>query len=337
MSLAIVNSLDDNCWREFVDQQPHSTIFHTPEMFQVFDRVKGYRPKLWVCVGDNGKILALLPPVVVTLKDNLLHHLTSRAIAFGGVLCTPDQAGKDALVFLLGLYTQNAGKEVLFTELRNLSDTSFIQPVFEKFNFVYEEHLDYLIDLDCSPEAILQNIGSRTRKHIRKGLRKGTVTVEEVGDRKKITEWYDLVARTYNAAHVPLADHSLFEAAFDILQPRGMVKFWLARIGSNCVAASVELLHKDVIYGWYGGVDRAYSDEVPGELLMWHILKWGAENGFRFYDFGGAGKPNEEYGVRDFKAKFGGKLVCFGRNTWVPDPLLLQISKAAYNLYRKFF
>jgi CelD/BcsL family acetyltransferase involved in cellulose biosynthesis len=277
-----------------------------------------------------------LSPVEITLQDGPLHHLTTRAIAFSGALCTPDQAGREALAFLLASYTQKAGKKALYTELRNFSDTSFIQPVYEKFNFVYEEHLDYLIDLDCSPETVLLNIGSRTRKHIRKGLRKGSVTVEQVADRTYLSDWYELVTRTYRTAHVPLADRSLFETAFDILHPLGKVKFWLARIGSTCIAASVELLHKDVIYGWYGGVDREYSDEVPGEIIMWHILKWGAENGYRFYDFGGAGKPNEEYGVRDFKAKFGGKLVCFGRNTWVPNPLLLQVSKSVYSLYRKF-
>ena len=38
---------------------------------------------------------------------------------------------------------------------------------------------------------------------------------------------------------------------------------------------------------------------------MWHTLDWGAEDGYSLNNFGGAGKPDEEYGVRDFKAKFG--------------------------------
>jgi len=39
--------------------------------------------------------------------------------------------------------------------------------------------------------------------------------------------------------------------------------------------------------------------------------------------------------VRDFKAKFGGKLVCYGRNTWVPNRILFGLSKIGYNLYRQ--
>ena len=66
-----------------------------------------------------------------------------------------------------------------------------------------------------------------------------------------------------------------------MLHPKSMVKFWLARVGDAYVAASVELLYKDVMYGWYGGVDRAYAGHNSGELLMWHILKWGVENNYK--------------------------------------------------------
>jgi serine/alanine adding enzyme len=63
-------------------------------------------------------------------------------------------------------------------------------------------------------------------------------------------------------------------------------------------------------------------------------LEWGVENGYRVYDFGGAGKPDEEYGVRDFKAKFGGKLVCYGRNVYVHSQVRLELSKLGYTIYR---
>jgi serine/alanine adding enzyme len=225
--------------------------------------------------------------------------------------------------------------KALFTELRNLADLSRLQPVLERNGFVYEDHLDYLVDLRRSPEAVLQSIGQRTRKKIRHALRQGEVIVEEVERPEQLAVWYDLLQRTYAAVGVPLADRSLFDAAFGVLHPRGMAKFLLARIGDVYAAGSMELVYKDTIYGYYGGMDRAYSDHIPNELLLWHIFRWGAENGCRVYDFGGAGKPDEEYGVRDFKAKFGGQLVCYGRNTLVHAPILLTMSKCAYELYQR--
>ena len=334
MAIDVVQTLPEEEWRRFVYEHPQGSIFHTPEMFQVFSHAKGHHPTLWAAVGNDGHVLALLLPVRITLIDGLLRHFTTRAVAYDSVLCAPGAEGQEALARLLYTYKRQVKGELLFTELRNLSNREAVQPILREHGFVYEDHLNYLIDLKRPPEAIFQSIGRRTRKKVRRGLKQGEVVVEEARERKQVVACYDLLRQTYRAARVPLADRSLFEAAFDLLYPKGMVRFTLARLGQTPAAASVELIYKDVIYGWYGGVDRAYGSYVPNELLVWHILKWGAENGYGLYDFGGAGKPDEEYGVRDFKAKFGGELVCFGRNTCVHAPFLLRLGELGYHVYR---
>jgi serine/alanine adding enzyme len=339
LKVNIVRKLAENLWRDFVDGNPGGNIFHTPEMYRVFAQAKGHQPTLWAAVDDGpsgSRVLALLLPVYVTLMDGVFRRLTTRAIVYGGVLCAAGPEGEKALAMLLETYRREAKGRALFTELRNLSDISWLQPALRDNGFVYDEHLNYLIDLNRPPEAVLQGIGPRTRKKIRQALRKGEVIVEEANQPEQAAHCYDLLQKTYAAAQVPLADRSLFEAAFDVLHARGMAKFLLARIGAAHVATSVELIYKDTIYGWYGGMDRAYGDYIPNELLLWYIFEWGAENGYKVYDFGGAGKPDEEYGVRDFKAKFGGELVCYGRNTCVHAPRLLALSQRAYAAYRKF-
>jgi serine/alanine adding enzyme len=252
------------------------------------------------------------------------------------VLCAPGAEGQDALDVLLRTYVQEVDGSPLFTELRNLSDMEAWQPTLQKCDFGYEDHLNYLIDLDRSPEDILSSVGSRTRKHIRRGLRRGEVIIEEVKGKDGVAACYDILRRTYSSAEVPLGDRSLFEAAFDVLYLKNMVRFTVARVDQAVVAVSGELLYKDVIYGWYGGLDRDYGSYMPNELLMWNILEWGAESGYKVYDFGGAGKPDEEYGVRDFKAKFGGKLVCFGRNTFIHAPRMLWLSERGYRLLHRW-
>jgi serine/alanine adding enzyme len=171
---------------------------------------------------------------------------------------------------------------------------------------------------------------------LRRALRAEEIIIEEVERHEQVRICYDLLKKTYHFAKVPIADISLFNAAFKTLHPRNMIKFSLARLKDSYVACSVDLLYKSTIYGWYGGTDRAFSRHIPGELLLWYLFEWGAKNGYKVYDFGGAGTPDEEYGVRDFKAKFGGKLVCFGRNTYVHSPLF-RLSQRAYAAYRKFF
>lgn len=335
--MRIVRFLDERKWRHFVESQPTSNVFHAPEMFQVFAQAKGHRPTLWAATDNSGQVLALLLPVQITLRKGFLHRLTTRAVVYGSVLYDPSPVAEKALATLLRAYAQEVDHEVLFTELRNLSNLSAVQPVFNDCGFVYEDHLNYLIDLDHPVEKVVQGIGARTRKHIRRGLKKQQVVIEEITGRSQIGVCYDLLRKSYTAARVPLADQSLFEAAFDVLHSQSMVKFWLARVGDAYVATSVELLYKGVMYGWYGGVDRSYAGYTPGELLTWHVLKWGVENGYRLYDFGGAGRPDVEYGVRDFKAKFGGELVCYGRNICVHAPALLHLSRWGYAAYRWLF
>lgn len=335
--IRIVRSLPDTVWDQFIGQNPFSSIFHAPEMFQVFARAEGYQPSLWAAVNQRGRPLCLLLPVQVNIFNGLFRQFTTRAIAYGSILWEPNKDGEEALAHLLKSYVRKVDGTPLFTELRNLVDLEDIQPILRKQGFAYEDHLNYLIDINLPSEAIFQNIGKRTRKNIRRALNKGEVLIEEVKERERIAICYELIRRTYHAVRVPLGSRSLFEAAFDVLYPKGMIRFVLAYVKGVPVATSVELLYKDVIYGWYSGLDRNYSKYVPNELLMWDILQWGSRNGYRVYDFGGAGKPEEEYGVRDFKAKFGGELVCFGRNTNVHAPFRLRLSTLGYTVLRRFF
>lgn len=332
----VVQQLNEELWKDFVDHHPQGNIFHTPEMFRVFAQTKGHQSTLWAVVDPSNYPLALFLPVQVTLMDGLLRQFTTRAIAYGSVLCAPNPEGKKALALLLQTYKREAKNKALFTELRNLSDLSELQSLLSDNGFVYEGHLNYLINLNRPSEEVLQGIGQRTRKKIRKGLRDGFVEMSEVTNRAELDHWYDILQKTYSNAHVPLADRSMFVAAFNELYSKGMAKFLLAKVNGVTAACSIECPYKDTIYGWYGGSDRDYSDYLPNEMLIWHILEWGANNGYHVYDFGGAGKPDEEYGVRDFKAKFGGDLVNFGRNTYIHNPTLLKLSKQGYEVYRRF-
>ncbi len=336
MKFKVVKTLNKEIWHKFLVEQSTANIFHTPEMFEVFNCIHGYQSDIWATVNDRGDVFALLIPVKVTLIEGILSRFTTRSVVYGSVLCSTNNEGQKALDCLLRAYLKRDTHNSLFAELRNLCDLTTFQPVLDKWGFVYEGHLNYLIDLNHPLDRIRNNISRRTRKKIASELRKGRVSISEITDRNQLSEWYKLLQKTYAVAQVSLADISLFEAAYDILCPRGMIKFLIARVEGIGAACSAELIFKDTIYGWYGGMDRTFSYYCPTEMIMWYILKWGAENGYRVYDFGGAGKPDEEYGVRDFKAKFGGTLVNYGRNIRVHHPLLLKLSKSGYAAYRRF-
>jgi len=333
ISINIVRELNEEKWRRFVEEQPQGNIFHTPEMFEVYSRVPQYRPEIWAALkGDV--ILALLIPLQISLMGGFLRRLTTRSVVHGSILCAPGIEGRDAMINLLQAYAQGAKPRPLFTELRNIFDYSELQATLNKCGFIFEEHLNYLINLNQSEDAIWQGISKSVRKHVRNSQRKG-VEIIELSDHQQLIAGYELIKMVFKRIRVPLASFKLFESAFEILVPRGLLKIFLARVNNHYSSIRLVLTYKGVVYDWYMGTDRRFSSYYAEELLIWHTLRWGKENNFRLFDFGGAGKPNEEYGPREFKAKWGGAQVNYGRNIYVHSPSALKFSKAGYEFLRR--
>ena len=102
------------------------------------------------------------------------------------------------------------------------------------------------------------------------------------------------------------------------------------------IAGQIRLYYKDLAYAWYAGSDSDYFNKRPNDFLMWNVILWSKEKNHRTFDFGGAGTPNVPYGVRDYKLKFGGELVNYGRYEIVHKKVLMIIGENAYKLWRKF-
>ena len=64
------------------------------------------------------------------------------------------------------------------------------------------------------------------------------------------------------------------------------------------------------------------------------LIDYATKNNFQMFDFLGAGSPNKNYGVREFKSKFGGELLNHGRFIRINKKYLYKIEYLIYS--RKF-
>ncbi len=151
-----------------------------------------------------------------------------------------------------------------------------------------------------------------------------------------IDQLYPLLKLSYAHSGVPLADRSLFDAAARELHPQGKIKFFAVYDGSIPVAMDAMLVFNKRMYFWYGGLTRSIEGS-PCSLLRWQELCWAHENGFELCDWGGAGWPAIPYGVRDFKRKFGGQLVQYGRYRKVYSSWKLALAEQVYKIRRAVF
>jgi serine/alanine adding enzyme len=330
----VVRSLHRDRWRAFVERHPQGSIFHTPEMFDVFARTRNHHPTVWATLDEGGDIRALMTPVAATTLGRPLHTFTTRMVGFGGPLLAPRSDSAAALLRLLQSYQQGIGRTALFTEFRNLADTSELAPTLATAGFRHELHLNFLVDLTLDEDALWLRIKSSARRNVEKARRLG-VTIAEA-EQMDIAEGYAVLRDVYSRIRVPLPDQSMFDAAHHVLAPSGIFRMLLARIGDRTIGVLTLLCYRDVAYYWYTGTLREDAQYRAGDLLVWHAMQLARAEGCRTLDFGGAGKPDEPYGVRDFKAKYGGRLVDFGRDTWVPSPVRLRLATMGYEKVRRF-
>jgi serine/alanine adding enzyme len=208
--------------------------------------------------------------------------------------------------------------------------------VLAESGFEFQDHLNFLIDLARPLEEIWAKIRPNARRNIRKAMR-SEVVVRQADSLRDIDGAYRVLREAYGRIRVPLPPLSLFHATFELLEPGGMVRVLLAEVEEVIIGALILLIHKGVAVYWYTGSLRDYSAFRPADLLVWRSLELSQASGYRTFDFGGGGSPESHYGVRDFKAKFGGDLVNFGRNTFIHAPARYKLGQAGYRVRRRLF
>lgn len=333
----IVNLMTDwrrlqPAWDDFVDGHSKGGIFHTSDMVRVFETAKGYSPLPLAAIGPDGEIRAMLVAVRVQTLPSPFGGVSSRSIWFSEPLCRDDSASIDALCKLIELHDRVMCRKTLFAEVRPLYAPGPENIALEQCGYAHLEYLNYIVDLTKSKEELWSRVRPKARTSIRKCERQGFNIRHESGDHA-IDRLCHFLKLTFQRAQVPLPDRSLFEAARDVLEPKGRIKFVAAYDGDEPVGMDAMLVFKDRVFGWYGG-SLLMKGVSPFEYMQWNEIAWGTESDCKIYDFGGAGWPNEPYGVRDFKARFGGELVCYGRYRKVYAPRLLSLAERAFSLSR---
>ncbi len=227
-------------------------------------------------------------------------------------------------------------KDVVYTEIRNHWDTTELKSSFNELNYEYSDHLDIRIDLLKTETELWEELNSARRKQISRARKRGTTFIEmDLKNTDHLKKAYSLVWDTYKKINLPVPAPNLFDAAIRHMNELSYLKIFSACFENDIIAVRYILCFKNTLYDWYTGSDKNHLDKYPNDLLPWEILLWGKQNGFQEFDFGGAGKPDKPYSVRDYKIKFGGKLINLGRYQKIYKPLIMKISMLGFKMLRK--
>ena len=316
-------------WTELLSVSKFTSPFQTPEFFELFNSIPGNSAEVFA-VEDKSVVSALC---VVTLQKEpgIKSCFSKRAIVYGG----PVLLGADAkvLLFLLTSISKEFKRSSIYLEIRNLNNYDQFHDVFILNRWSYLPYLNFIVD--CSDkELLIRKLGKNRKRQIKKAVESG-VTIKEAENLSEIDEFYIILNWLYRTKiKKPLLPRQFFEEFFN----RDLGKFLLVKqMGKIIGGIMCPILEGRCIYEFYVcGLDEDYKDQHPSIMATWAAMEYANSNNIPLFDFMGAGMKDKDYGVRDFKSRFGGDLVENGRYLMIFHPSFYNLGKFALSMKKIF-
>jgi hypothetical protein len=358
--MTIINSRDINRaeWGALVTASSTGTWFQTPEAYDFFASMPElFKPfAIGICnlksetINAQSSLCAVCVGYVTVEKSALKQWLTRRAIVIGGPCLADDCSNEEVSLLLSTLQKQlsTGANAPIYIESRNFNDYSRWKEAFATAGFEYVPHLNFHVDTS-SVEVVESNLGKSRKRDIRTSLRDGAMIIEKP-TLEQVREYYAILENLYKTrVKTPLFPFSFFEKLWQHKHGRFILVALNDEIigGTVCVVFNRDKFetinhkfetttHPSVVYEWFVcGRDGEWKSIFPSSLATYAGIKYAAEHNCPRFDMMGAGTPDEAYGVRDFKARFGGKEVEHGRFLCITKPLLYKIGVLGVKILKK--
>jgi len=315
-------------WLRLLSESNYTTPFQTPEFYKFFNDVQGLKADVF-SVECNGNYTALC---VVTLQreKGIKGYFSSRAIIYGGLVLSPT-VSEEEISHLLSFIRDNYKGIAIYIEVRNYFDYSRYKNLFFKNGFSYSPWLNYQLATD-SLDNVKARISKSRLRQIKNAQKQGVVW-RLAETEEEITAFYTILEDLYKTKiKKPLFHKDFFLRFFHSNVGKYLLVFYNQKVIGGIMCT---ILQDKSIYEFYVcGLDAEYKDQYPSIMATWAAIEFAEQNKISLFDFMGAGNPNEAYGVREFKARFGGEQVEYGRFLFVLNHFLFTLGKIGLKTYQ---
>jgi len=332
--------IDRTQWTELVRTSETGTWFQTPEAYDFFaSQPELFKPFVFGIISNPAGTQTLLRGVCVgyvTMEQNAIKQFFSRrAIIIGGPALAND-ATDEEVETLLSAVKKHLQSQAIYIETRNFNDYSRWKDAFMKSGFSYQPHLNFHVDTS-SVEVVEANLGKSRKRDIKTSIRDGAFIIEHP-TAEQVREYYAILSNLYKTkVKTPLFPLSFFEALVRHKDGRLLLVGLPKEDGSTEIIGGTVCVAQEgkCLYEWFVcGRDGEWKSIFPSSYATYAGIRYAAEHGMPRFDMMGAGTPDEAYGVRDFKARFGGKEVEHGRFLCVTKPWLYEIGKVGIKMLK---
>jgi len=322
------NEIDIEQWQNLAKISPVSSYFQTKECYDFFSSLS-FLEEFVFGVEENEKLVGIICGYIIADGGKIKRFFSRRAIIAGGALLD-ENISEEALQTLLNFTVKSLKNRAIYIEIRNYNDYSLFKEKIIKTGFKYQQHFDIHLFINNETEL---NISDSKRREIKTAQKNG-VQYFETKDIAEITAFYKILQNLYKKyLKLPLFPLEFFIKLSQL--PHGKI-FVITHNdvvigGVACVALS-----KKVLYEWFACSNKNVEKQLyPSVMATYAGIDYAIKNDFEKYDFMGAGKPDKDYGVRDFKLKFGGNLVENGRFLYICNPILYKFGKKIISIIKR--
>ncbi len=326
-------------WQKLVDESSYATWFQTQEAYQFYAANKEEMTPFACGIERDGELRAVCVGYVTKESSRIRQFYTRRAIIIGGPLIA-DSANEDDVARILyaiqqpcRLIAQSPYRPTwrnlpIYIETRNFHDYSKWKNVFDAYGFAYQPHLNIQVACD-----VAHTMSEQRRRQVKKAISYGA-EIYEAQSEQEICDWYQILQQLYREkVRTPLFTEEFFLEFYR----KGWGKYLLVKHEGKVIGGMMcPILEGRAIYEWYVcGLDEDYREQYPSVMATYAAIEYAKANGLPLFDFMGAGKPDANYGVRDFKKEFGGEVVEHGRFLCVRKPILFWIGTIGVKILKR--
>lgn len=323
------NEIDIYKWENLIVNSVNSSPFQSPAFLHFFNSLDGFKADAFASEEDGN--LTSLMIVTIQEENGLLKYFSRRGIIYGGPIV---EVGKEAsFTKLLEEAVKAYRRKLIFIEIRNYFDYSFLDRSLKSAQFSFVPWLNFQLQI-ADADTMKKAMSSSRLRQIKKAIKSGATW--DVADKQEdVVAFYNILNGLYkNKIKKPLFPLDFFTTFFQ----RKIGVFLLVYYENKVIGGIMcPVLPNKAIYEFYVcGLDTEFKDQYPSVMATWAAMEYAAQHNIKVFDFMGAGSPDEDYGVREFKSRFGGNEVNHGRYLRVINPLLYQVGKWGLKILLKF-
>jgi lipid II:glycine glycyltransferase (peptidoglycan interpeptide bridge formation enzyme) len=334
LQIDLYEDVNEKEWNSVVYNSKHGSIFHTIDWVNLLE--KEYGKKVLIGAWLNGNLVGVFPSILGN-RDFFTTYTFTKHIRSFRLGC--DHGAPISIVDDPKIIT---GLLFKFQEIaKKVADKATIVT---PFDWNYESELEalgfkkriastFIVDLRKSREELWSNLERNVRRKVRNAIKRG-LTVRFAKNRYEMEKYHELRLDTARRQGLDpdLRSKTFYYNVWDKLRRKRLVKILFVEFNGEIISGAVILLFKKMITGFCSVTHTKYRTYQPHSLLNWHIIEWGNNEGFEYFDLGG-GLYNQN--LYRFKKKWGGDLNSYYIFSKEFPSMKYKLSKSYYSIKYK--